>query len=225
MRVFEEVAQIMGRASSLKEREEEIPLVADRLRLSPESVALLLRGKPAQSRSRERGSSDRAQSPMTKLLLSSEAAVERDFLVAAACNPGRAGQLLAALSPEHFADPSNREVFIGLRDAFALITGPEDSEAAFAQLGARARGDSDAGPLFVRVVMEADQGRYSLAVLEELHLRLQEQQLSRQINALRATLDREGDVAEEQRRLLHLERLRQRVRASLTNLDPEEGRA
>ncbi len=34
----------MDRAVSLKEREEEIPIVADQLRLSPESIAVLLRG-------------------------------------------------------------------------------------------------------------------------------------------------------------------------------------
>jgi len=74
------------------------------------------------------------------------------------------------------------------------------------------------------LVMEADQGRYSLAVLQELHLRLQEQHIGREIRALRATLDRAGDVEQDQRRLVHLERLLQGVRQSLTNLDPEEGR-
>jgi hypothetical protein len=156
--------------------------------------------------------------------LGSETVVERDFLVAAACNPGRAAELLDALTPEHFSDPNNREVFAGLRDALALMTGPEDSKAAFAELRARAGGASEAGPLFVRLVMEADQGRYSLAVLEELHLRLQEQHIGREIRALRATLDRAGDVEQDQRRLVHLERLLQGVRQSLTNLDPEEGR-
>jgi DNA primase len=223
VRLFEEVSKIMGRASSLKEREEEIPLVADRLRLSTDSVAVLLRGGSggAPPRAGRAG----AQPSLAQRLLGGEAIVERDFLVAAACNPGRAARLLDALTPAHFADPNNREVFTGLRDAFALMTDPEDSRTAFAELGARAHGDSEAGPLFVRLVMEADQGRYSAAVLEELHLRLQEQHLGREISALRGTLDRGGDVGEEQRRLLRLERLLQRVRTSLTNLDPEEGRA
>jgi hypothetical protein len=71
-------------------------------------------------------------------------------------------------------------------------------------------------------VMEADQGRYAPAVLEELHLRLQEQHLGREIAGLRGELDRGGDVEQEQRHLFHLEQLLQSVRASLTNLDPEE---
>jgi DNA primase len=224
VRVFEEVGRIMGRASSLKEREEEIPLLADRLHLNEKNVNQLLRGGPVSSHPRQSGPSGGAQPTLSERLLSSEAVVERDFLVAAACNPGRAVQLLEALTPEHFADPNNREVFTGLRDAFTHMAHPDDHGTAFAQLKARAHGDSDAGPLFVRLVMEADQGRYSPAVLEELHLRLQEQYLSRSINTLRGALEESGDMEQEQRRLLHLERLLQRVRTSLTNLDPEEGR-
>jgi DNA primase len=220
VRAFDEVRQIMNRASSLKEREEEIPLVADKLRLSPDSVALLLRGAaPTRARPGRAG----AQTSLTQRLLGSEGAVERDFLVAAVCNPGRAVQILEALTPEHFGDPSNREVFMGLREALALMTDPEDHKAAFAELKARAHADSDAGPLFVRLVMEADQGRYPPALLEELHFRLQKQHLTREINALRSTLDGGGDIEERQRRLVHLERLLERVRVGLNSLDPEEG--
>ena len=237
VRVFEDVRQIMSRASSLKEREEQIPIVADRLRLSPESVSMLLRGgpvggPPGSGRSGPRRSASRpteaekggAQSSLAQRLLSGEADVERDFLVAAACNPGRAVDILQALTPEHFADPRNGEVFTGLREAFALMSDADDPGAALDGLKARAHGDSEAGRFFVRLVIEADQGRYSPAVLEELHLRLQEQHLGRAISTLRGMLEQGDDVEQEQRRLFHLERLLQSVRANLTNLDPEEGR-
>jgi len=230
VRAFEDVRRIMSRATSLKEREEEIPLVADRLRLSPDSIAVLLRSGPRGAGERgatsrpARAGRDGAQPALSRRLLGNETAVERDFLVAAACNPARAVRILEALTPEHFTDPNNREVFAGLRDAFALVADQDDHRAAFAHLQDRARVDSEAGALFVRLVMEADQGRYSLAVLEELHLRLQEQYLSRQVAALRSTLDDGGATTAEQRRLVHLERLLQSVRASLKDLDPEEGR-
>ena len=233
VRVFEDVRGIMSKTRSLKEREEEIPLVADRLRLSPDSIALLLRG---EARSDARGSRSKPATPvpvdsggphsqpaLARRLLSSEALLEREFLVAAACNPGRAAQIVPALNPEHFEDPSNREVFIGLRDALGPTKDPEDRRTAITELKTRARIDSDAGRLFVRLVMEADQGRYALPVLEELHLRLQEQHLKREIRSLRANLDQGGDTENQQRRLFRLEQLLQTVRANLTNLDPEEG--
>jgi DNA primase len=234
VRAFEEVRQIMGRASSFKEREEEIPVVADRLRLSRDSVALLLRGGQAPGRGPGRPSPGRGASPpvstagdggqqsYAQRLLGNEAVVERDFLVAAACNPGRAVQLLQALTPDHFTDPNNREVLTGLREALAHMTDAQDQQTAITEMKARARGDSEAGRFFVRLVMEADQGRYAPAVLEELHLRLQEQHLGREIAGLRGELDGGGDVEQEQRHLFHLEQLLQSVRASLTNLDPEE---
>ncbi|MCE5254307.1 MAG: DNA primase [Actinomycetia bacterium] len=222
VRAFEEVRRLMSKAVSLKEREEQIPLVADRLRLSSDSIALLL-GSGSRAASRGRRAGRAGQPSLTRRLLDGETAVERDFLVAAACNPARAIKILEALTPEHFTDPRNREVFNAVRDAFALVTDPDDHRAAFAQLQAHARADSEAGPLFVRLVMEADEGRYSPTVLEELHLRLQEQYLNREIAALRATLDDGGDREPEQRRLVHLERLLQSVRTGLKNLDPEEG--
>jgi len=222
VRAFEEVRRLMSKAVSLKEREEQIPLVADRLRLSSDSIALLL-GSGSRAASRTGRAGRTGQPSLTRRLLDGETAVERDFLVAAACNPARAIKILEALTPEHFTDPRNREVFNAVRDAFALVTDPDDHRAAFAQLQAHARADSEAGPLFVRLVMEADEGRYSPTVLEELHLRLQEQYLNREIAALRATLDDGGDREPEQRRLVHLERLLQSVRTGLKNLDPEEG--
>jgi DNA primase len=231
VKAFDEVREIMSRASSVKEREEEIAVVADRLRLTPDSVALLLNEAPAV-RAGARTGKDAGAGPATDTrtlivgrLLDSEAAMEQDFLVAAVCNPDRAVTVLEALTPEHFTDRSNQEVYRGLLDALKLMTKTKDQSAALAQLRTQAQGDSEAGRLFVRLVLEADQGRYAPAVLEELHLRLQEQYLRRAINRQRADLDDGGDVEANQRRLFQLERLHQSVRMSLKNLDPEEGRA
>jgi len=226
VRAFEEVRRIMDRAGSLKEREEEIPIVADRLRLSSDSVALLLR--PSSGRRQApaaRAAGGGGTSGMAERLLGNETVIEREFLVAAACHPGRAAAILEALTPEHFSDPSNREVFVGLREALAAARESDDDHAALAGLKARAHGDSEAGRLFVRLVMEADQDRYSGAVLDELHLRLQEQYFKRTITSLRNRLGEGGDVQEDQRHLFHLQQLLASVKAGLTNLDPEEGRS
>ena len=223
VKAFEEVRHLMARAVSPKEREEEIPIVADRLRLSSDSVALLLRG-PSTRRQQTR-STGTLNPGMAERVLSNETVIEREFLVAAACHPGRAASVLKALTPEHFSDPSNREVFVGLQDAFAPLSENEDGRTALAGLKAHAHGDSEAGRLFVRLVMEADDERYPVAVLEELHLRIQEQYFKRKIASLRGALDGGGDVEKEQRQLFHLEQLLASVRSNLMNLDPEEGRA
>ncbi len=227
VRVFEEARRIMAEATSVKEREEEIPLLADRLRLTPESVALLLKGDPSSSRDQAAsGKADnRGQIPLAERVLGREASMERDFLVAAVCNLDRAAGYLEAITPDHFADPAKREVFVVLKQA--LSAGKGDRETVLAVLEARAREGSEGAPLFARLVMESDEGHYAAAVLEELHLRLQERFLMGAISQLRSTLedeDKEG-VAETQRRLVRLERLLQTVRASLTELDPDDERA
>jgi DNA primase len=230
VRAFEEVRTIMGRTASLKEREEEMSWVADRLGLSSDSDALLLGFSSRQKRQPVGRSGPETMAVMTGRLLASETVVEREFLVAAACHPSRAATLLQSLTPEHFADPSNREVFLGLREAFAALAegdAPVTARAgnvALAGLQAKAHGDSEAGRLYVRLVMEVDQERYSSAVLEELNLRLQEQYLKRRIAALRVGLDEGSEVRETQRKLFHLEQLLASVRADLTGLDPEERR-
>jgi hypothetical protein len=161
---------------------------------------------------------------MTERLLANETVIEREFLVAAACHPERAVAFLQALTPDHFSDPSNREVFEGLREAFEPATAGQAKSKALAGLQARTHGDSEAGRLYVRLVMEADQERYPVAVLEELHLRVQEHYLRRAIAALRGQLDQGADEQKEQRQLFHLQQLLASVKANLTNLDPEEGR-
>ena len=254
VRAFEAVRAIMARATSPKEREEEMAVVADRLRLSADNIALLLRAAPSQVPTRERaGSSAPAGQAVTQRaayasaayggsglgtlptasrgssgaladrLLGREAAVERELLVATVCNPMRAAELLAAMTAEHFSDPSNQEVFEGLRQALTAMEHSRDLEAALMRLKDQAHPDSEAGRLFVRLVLEADAGRYGPGVLEELHLRVQEQYLNRSVNLLRSRLGEGADMVEDQRRLFHIEQLLQRVRQNLNSLDPEEG--
>jgi DNA primase len=163
---------------------------------------------------------------MAERVLGREAVVEREFLVAAACNPALAAESFETLTPEHFIDPSNREAFEGLAAALRQTEGGLAHGAAktdVPQLREHARKDSEAGRLFVRMVIEADQGRYPPSVLEELHLRLQQQALERTIARLRSQLDDKEDARAEQERLFRMQQVLQKVRASLLELDPEEG--
>ncbi len=248
IQAFDDVRAIMARASSPKEREEQIAFVADRLRLSTDNVAVLLKEPPsaqrtaggapatggAQQATRSRDSRGRAPATgddrpgrplMTRRLLGTEAAVERDFLVAAVCNPASALPLLEALTPEHFSDPDNREVFVGVLDALRLMADSRLQGAALDRLRARAHGDSEAGRLFVRLLMELDEARFGPAVLEELHLRLREQDLIREIGRVRGVVEKGNHTEADERHLLQLQRVLQAVRQTLTNLDPEEDRS
>lgn len=235
VRAFDEVRTLLARASSPKEVEEEMALIADRLRLSQENVAVLMQGDPAAQtkavRGDVRGRAGRdgrpgavARMTLGRRLLGTAAGVERDFLVAAVCNPEAAAPLLDALTPQHFSDDANREVFAGVLEAFRVVADSRDEGGDLATLlKTHARADSEAGRVFVRLLVESDQARYGPAVLEELHLRLQEQHLMRTITGLRARLDEGEHTEADERHLFHLQRLLQTVRSSLINLDPEGG--
>lgn len=224
VKAFEEVRRIMAKTSSLKERQEEMAVVADRLRLSSDNVALLLRG--ASTPGRRGGRRGWAGEVVAERLLEGAGAMERDFLVAVVCAPERGRALLETLTPEHFTDADNREVYEGLLDVFRSLEEGVDPAEGLVRLREKAQGGSEAGRLFVRLVIEADQEAHVPAVLEELHLRLQEQYLMRAVQQQRGRLDEvdEADLEADQRRLFQLERLLQAVRLNLMNLDPEEGR-
>jgi DNA primase len=247
VRATEAVDAVLARAASLKERQEVMPMVAEWLRLSQQEVELRLGDTSPRSPRRERAGPPAAEGragagctagpatgagayrgsreALADMSLMREAADERELLVAAVCNPARAAELLDALTPEHFIDPGNREVFEGLRQALVAMEHSRDLEAVLLELKDRARPDSVAGSLFVRLVLEADAGRYSLGTLERLHLRVQEQFLNRSVTALRAQLEEGPDIVEVQRRLFHLDQLLHRVRLNLNGLDTDEGEA
>jgi len=213
-RAFEDVRRIMAHAVSPKEREEQIPLIADSLRLTPDSTQLLLRDEPSKPGER----SDRFETLMRHTLLGSESSVGLNFLVAAVCNLESAPEYLDSLLPEHFADSTEREAFAQLKAAIAGAGG--ERGAVIAALQSAVRKGADAGPLLVRLVMEAEKGRFDLMVLQELHLRLHEQWLTREINKLRASLDAGDHSLQVEQRHDHLAVLLESVRAKINKLDP-----
>ncbi|MHB0980076.1 MAG: DNA primase [Thermoleophilia bacterium] len=216
VRAFDVVRGILARATSPKEREEEVRLVADRLRLSPENVHLLLRAprEAPQTSAAQVGGRPGAIPSYRERVRSPEAAVEREFLVACLSNPAAARGYLEALMPEHFVDPLHGEAYGHLRDA---LSGPDPGKT----LGRLARQDSELGKLFIRLVLESEAGLYGPSVLEERHWRLQEFHLGRLTHALRARLESGDADADIEERLLKLERRRQEVRSMLANI--EEG--
>lgn len=205
VRAFEEAREILSRVVSPQEREEEVAFVADRLHLSEENVSALLRG--AVERPSAGGS---AASPVRDKVLSAESVLERDFLVAAACNPARAGEVLEGLARDHFTDRVHQEVFRTLKEALAA----EQPAEALQDL---ADGDSEVGRFFVRIVMEAEEEKYSAGVMEELSLRLQKAELSRRIAELRKRMEAGQEV--DERSMYRMELLLQRVHTTLAGLE------
>ncbi len=227
VRAFEEVEKVLSRASSRKEREEEIRIIADRLRLSAGSVESLLRGAPGRSRrtaTRGRsaggtvtGSSGAVISPPARGgyeegLRSPESVVEREFLVAAVSNPGAAVPLVETLTSAHFVDPVHRQVFEGLS---AVLV----AEDAVESLKGLTRLDSEVGRFFVRLAVETDPAIFTERKLEEQHLRLLELAYLREMAPLRRALEEGTADADAKRRLREKDQRLQQVRELISRMD------
>jgi len=218
VRAFEVVREILSRASSPKELEEEVRTVADRLRLSPENVDLLLRAEPESAAGDPTGGprtgsrSGRVVPAYRDRVRSPEVTVEREFLLAVLSNPEEAEPILEAVTPEYFGDPLHREAFVGLKEA---LLDREPGEA----IRRLVRQDSDLGRLFVRLALESESGHYGAAFLNERHLRLEEQHVGRTLRDLRGRLEAEGGGADIEARLVRLQHLQHEVRAMLANVD------
>jgi DNA primase len=218
VRALEELRGVLDQAALPKERDEEVAIIAERLRVSERMAAELLSemgGGRAESARRRlaslregRRSPRLADSPHALRVLNAEAHTEREFLAAAVCHPGEALGLLNELRPDHFSDSITRDAFFGLRSALA-------AEDPLQVLGELARSEGEAGRLFVRLAFECDQRRYTSSVLRELYYRLQDQHLGRMIAPLRGRLERAELTTEEERRLFKLEMLRQEIRATM----------
>lgn len=208
---FEEVRRVLDRSASPKEREEELRTIADRLRLSPDIMTVLLNDVPSR-RSGRPDSPSRRGALSAETLLSGSLRVEREFLIAVVAQPVPGKRLLATLDSGYFEDVLHREAFLGLQEALA---GTDPG----AVLRRRSQEGSDLGSLFVKLAVQAENGPYSEAVLEELCLRVQEQYLARSVRGLKMKLEVDDTDKVTERQLRDAALLLNDVRKSLSNLD------
>lgn len=217
---FDLVRGILDGSASPKEREEEVQAIADRLRLTSENVALLLRGR---AKTRTRALADPGGSTVLKAAVSDyrsrvtapEYAVERRFLVGLVRFPEAVQELFPGLTEEHFSGPEHQELFRLLRTAWQAGLSVEEEAVRLAGTG------DDMSRLCSGLLIEGEDGVYTRALLQHDYLRLQEQHVNRVIAGLRSQL-LEGDVDEEtERKLFRLELLHHEIRQMLADIEEE----
>lgn len=217
---FDVVRGILDGSASPKEREEEVQAIADRLRLTSENVALLLRGR---AKTRTRALADPGGSTVLKAAVSDyrsrvtapEYAVERRFLVGLVRFPEAVQELFPGLTEEHFSGPEHQELFRLLRTAWQAGLSVEEEAVRLAGTG------GDMSRLCSGLLIEGEDGVYTRALLQHDYLRLQEQHVNRVIAGLRSQL-LEGDVDEEtERKLFRLELLHHEIRQMLADIEEE----
>lgn len=213
VRAFEAVRQLLGRAGSPQEKEEEVQSVADRLRLAPENVRFLLRTGATRHPLPEE--EKREEAAYRAKVLTPGLSLEQRFLAGVLRYPGRAAELFQGMSREHFVDALHQR-------AYDVLCPAADEGASVTDAARQATLEQDElGRLLTGLLISSEDDVYTEGLLQHDYLKLQEQHLDRVIVSLRAVLSREPGDREVEKKLLRLEVLRQEVRDMLANVDEE----
>ncbi len=197
-RALEALKPILAGAVNAVERDEQSRIIADRLRLSPENMAYLL--KPAAKVEGTVG-----EGGTQRRVLSQEEIAERSFLSICLANPGEAGRYLQDMTEAHFTTEPNRSAFHWIK---GKLGGTGNGTVIDASSMAAAGGgvESILPELLIRSETEAN----SPEALPELFMKLNVAELSRRIENLKSRLNSEEEPADFHE-LARLEERRRRI--------------
>lgn len=172
VRAFSALKQVLAGASSSMERDEQLRIIADRLRLSPENVAYLMQSAPLNDRDQEGGTRQR--------VLSHEEIAERSFLSMCLANPGEARRYLQLMTDAHFTTETNRSAFNWIKER--LVAGKDEPGID----AVRVPMDSKAREIFPELVIRSKTEESAPEALPEYYFRLCEAELSRRISEIKS---------------------------------------
>ena len=192
--MYGRAAAILAAAPPSVERDEQVRIVADRLRLTDDLAARLSAGRPPDS-----ARADAA--PPTRLRRSPRERDERLFLGMALALPERGRELLSELDVAYFSDEPLREAAGHMR---RLLAGEGDTEDA-----------ERWAPLMAELNAVAAREAPSEQALEELYWKLRLYRIEDELKTLRQNADLE---LSRQQELQRLEELRLRLLANLESV-------
>jgi DNA primase len=192
--MYGRAAAILAAAPPSVERDEQVRIVADRLRLTDDLAARLSAGRPTDS-----ARADAA--PPTRLRRSPRERDERLFLGMALALPERGRELLSELDVAYFSDEPLREAAGHMR---RLLAGEGDTEDA-----------ERWAPLMAELNAVAAREAPSEQALEELYWKLRLYRIEDELKTLRQNADLE---LSRQKELQRLEELRLRLLANLESV-------
>jgi len=191
--MYARAAAIIAAAPPSVERDEQVRVVADRLRLTEDLAARLTAGRPARPAAAPEHRAPLRRSPRER--------DERLFLGMALALPDRGRELLSELDVAYFSDEPLREAAGHMR---RLLAGEGDTEDA-----------ERWAPLMAELNAVAAREAPSESALEELYWKLHLYQTEDELKTLRRNADLE---LRQQQELQRLEELRLRLLATLESV-------
>ena len=198
MRAFSALGKVLAGAANSIERDEQLRIIADRLRLSPENVAYLMKSVPLKKNDVE---------GETRLrVLSHEEIAERSFLSLCLAKPGEARRYLQLMSDAHFTTDATRAAFNWVRDKVAGKNTGSGSDAV------RLPMDSKAREVLPELIVRSKTESTAPQALPEYYFRLCEAELSRRIGSLKSSIDNGDENDTGLKELYRLEARRRDIR-------------
>ena len=199
VRAFTALKQILGGAANSIERDEQLRIIADRLRLSQENVAYLMMSAPLNDKSEDGGTRRR--------VLSHEEIAERSFLSLCLEKPGEAGRYLQLMTDAHFTDESNQAAFVWVRERIEEGHAGSGIDLDLAGLPQESRALDVLPELMIRARTESSPPE----ALPESYFRLCEAELSRRIGAIKSKITDGDENAGDLKELYRLEARRRDI--------------
>ncbi len=197
-KAFAALRKVIAGAADAVELDEQLRIIAGRLRLDVENVAYLIRtGSHSNTAGDEEGARRR--------VLTHQESNERSFLSLCLAYPGEARRHLQDMTDAYFTTERTRAAFLWVRET---IEGQNGGSA-------RAQTDVPAGAaasiLPELQVRSKTSGELSPAALHELYFRLSEARISRRISVLKEELSRDDNNSESFKDLCRLEARRREI--------------
>jgi DNA primase len=217
---FAQLRGVLSEAATPIERDEELRHVADRLRLSAESVRYLLAGSGRSATGGDADQGGRGQAPRSAgaaAAVGGAHELEVRFLAGCLAQPEKGRAVLAGIDESFFATAETR-VAVGVVKARLEREGAGNTSQTAAQ--------DDGGEALAEVVVRAGRERFTEAVVDELFLRLQEAHVGRIIARLKVTAqtDESGEQDAERIRLQAVRRtLREAISRIPVDEEPDQG--
>lgn len=196
LEAFKALGPILAGASNSIEREEQLRIVADRLRLSHENMAYLMESASSSDKGEDRDDTKRR-------VLSQEEITERSFLSLCLAREDEAGRYLQLMTEAHFTTDLNRSAFNWVKERL----GGAHSESALDPAALPVNGELSA--ILPELHIRARNETFAPEALPELFLRLSKAALDRRVNALKARMD--GGEEIDLKELYRLENMRRDI--------------
>jgi len=198
VRAFSALGNVLAGAGNSIERDEQLRIIADRLRLSPENVAYLMKSVPLKKNDVE---------GETRLrVLSHEEIAERSFLSLCLAKPGEARRYLQLMSDAHFTTDATRAAFNWVREKVAGKNTASGSDAVRLPMESKAR------EVLPELIVRSKTESIAPQALPEYYFRLCEAELSRRIASLKSSIDNGDENDAGLKELYRLEARRRDIR-------------